>query len=463
MDLARLALQQAQDLDPQSRVWQLRSALLCPEVFPSEQALTEFREQLEVAVEECLPANRPLSRTELFAIGFVPPYGLSYHGIANRRVKENFAAGCRASLGGSGRRPGKRSGVIRVGFVVTPGHEGGFLRSHAGILNLLDRRRFSPGLICDEKAAAKMMRVIRSSDLFHVPIGSQFRQNVAAIEKAECDVLYHWEVGSDAMNYFLPMAKCAPVQCTSWGTQSTTGQHEVDYYLSCEHAETAEDQADYAEQLWLMKSLPTYQQRLQAPPPADRSAFGLSGSDHLYLCPQSLLKIHPDQDEAFASLLRADQRGKLVLLHGAYESTGNQLRQRFQRTIPDVADRITFLPRQSREAFLQLLPLADAILDPLHYSAGSSAYDILSLNLPIVAFAGKQFVSRYTLACYRQMQMTGLVANTVAEYVSIAVRVANDRNHRQQLSNELADRSHRLFQDELAVTEHERFFEHATD
>src|SRR5262249_11778051 len=101
------------------------------------------------------------------------------------------------------------------------------------------------------------------------------------------------------------------------------------------------------------------------------------------------------------------------------------------------------------------------IIDPVHYSAGSSAYDMFSFGLPVVTMPGEHFVSRYTTACYRRMQMTGLVAATAAEYVSLAIQIANDRETRMKVSAELTDRRTVLSQDEEGVYEHERFFEYA--
>ena len=53
--------------------------------------------------------------------------------------------------------------------------------------------------------------------------GASFDHIVETIRGAEFDVLYHWEVGSDVTNYFLPFFKLAPVQCTGAGLPATSG------------------------------------------------------------------------------------------------------------------------------------------------------------------------------------------------------------------------------------------------
>ena len=44
--------------------------------------------------------------------------------------------------------PPRPDGPWHIGFVVTPSHEGVFVRCMSGIVNRLDRRRFRPTLIC---------------------------------------------------------------------------------------------------------------------------------------------------------------------------------------------------------------------------------------------------------------------------------------------------------------------------
>ena len=271
-------------------------------------------------------------------------------------------------------------------------------------------------------------------------------------------MLYHWEVGSDALNYFLPFLRLAPVQCTSWGTQVTSGLAEVDYYLSSELVDTPEADAHYTERLWRLKSFPTYQRRVPLPPPTTRDYFQLPESGHLYLFPQNLLKAHPDEDARFAGVLRADPQGILVIKEGRYPHAANQLRARFAETLADVVDRVRFIPWQSLDDYYRLLSVADVILDALHFSAGSSCYDIFSLNQPIVTLPGQTYPGRYTQACYRRMGYTDLIATTPDDYVAKAVRVASDADYRRQVRQTLAEATPVLFDDLDAVREHERFF-----
>ncbi len=120
-----------------------------------------------------------------------------------------------------------------------------------------------------------------------------------------------------------------------------------------------------------------------------------------------------------------------------------------------------FLPPQLFGDYCRLLQLAAVILDPPHYGAGSTCYDLFSYNLPVVTLPGELIVGRVTKACYRKMGIDDLVVQSPEEYVGKAVQVATDREYRKYVTEQIAEKSDLLFNDLEAVREHERFFEEA--
>ena len=128
----------------------------------------------------------------------------------------------------------RRGNRARIGFLVTRRHEGIFLRCMGGILRNLDAEQFEPVILCSRASVEPLRAGIRREGLRFVPFGDSFNQAVRAIREAACDLIYYWEVGSDALNYFLPFARLAAVQCTSHGSLTTTGTRAIDYFISSE-------------------------------------------------------------------------------------------------------------------------------------------------------------------------------------------------------------------------------------
>src|SRR5690606_24511696 len=198
------------------------------------------------------------------------------------------------------------------------GHEEVFLRCMAGIITGLASVGLDAVILCAGSGEAQLRRGLGEAAVLFAPFSEQVASAVETIAQAGCHVLYYWEIGSDALNYILPFYRLAPVQVTSWGTQVTSGLREVDYYLSSSLIEAPDAQQHYTERLHCLSTLLTFQRRVPELPALPRSYFGLPDDRRIYLCPQTVLKLHPDHDELFAKVLEADPEGLLVLKAGRW-------------------------------------------------------------------------------------------------------------------------------------------------
>lgn len=436
--------EEAARLRPGEARWGLRIAALCPPVFPDAAAIGRYRADLEAALDAHEGEDPRADGGDFVASAAIPPFSLAHHGEDNRRLKGKFAALY------AGRFPsrcprGVGPGTPRVGFVVTHPHEGIFLRCAGGIVARLDPGRFRPVVLGQAEGLAALRAGVGRPDAEYVALPGDFAGAAEALHAARCDLLYFWEVGTDPLNYFLPFARAAPAQCTSWGTQVTSGVPAVDHYLSSVLIEADGADAHYSEALVRLGTLPTFQARVPPPPgpPPRRGEFGLPEGRALYVCPQSPLKLHPDVDGWLAGVLRRDPGGLVVLKGGRDARASEAVRDRLRRTIPDVLARVVFLPWQTPAGYLRLLSLADAVLDTPHFGAGSTCYDIFSLGLPLVTLPGAYNVGRYARACYLKMGIADLVANTEAEYAEIAARLGTDPGYRNGVAARIAAASPR--------------------
>ena len=451
----------AAKLRPHEPHWPIRIAALCPAVFPDNAAIDRYRIGLD-AVLDAHRAGVRLAPETAVASGCHPSFNLAHQGRDDRALKAKFAALFRDTFPTPSRRPSPVEGPRTIGFVATSGREGGFLRGTAGIVQRLDPERFRVVVFAPSRSLAAMRAAIHRPDAAFVALPDTFPDAVAAIVAARCDVLYHWQVGTDAFNYFLPFARAAPVQCTSWGSHVTTGILAMDDYLSSALIEPVHGDTSYTETLMRLATLPTFQAPIPRPdPPARRHEFGLPDGRTLYACLQRTQKFHPDFDPILADILRRDPRGLLVLLADRHGHSAAKLADRFRNTMPDVVDRISLQAPQSGPSYLRLLSLADVVLDPIHYGSGLTCYDILGLGLPLVTLPGARHIARYAAGCYAKMGVDDLIAETPEDYANLAVRLGADRGARAEISGRIAGAGRALFEDVEAIREHERYFERA--
>jgi predicted O-linked N-acetylglucosamine transferase (SPINDLY family) len=457
-DEAAECYRQALTIEPGQLLWELRLSVLCPTVMESNEAIDAYRHERLIRWNDFSERNPRFRLSELAASGCEPPLGLLYHGRDDRPMKAAYASIFGDSFPQD--TPTAGTGRPRIGFVVTDKHESGFLQSMRGIFEHMDPDRFETTTICHTSGADRLRKAIGNQSMRFLIIPEPLDLIAKTIRAGRFDVLYYWEVGTDATNYFLPFLRLAPVQCTSWGVPGTSGIPQLDYYLSSKLLEPDGADDHYTERLIRADTLLTYQHR-ESPPERGKSreAFGFEANRHLYVCAQNLQKFHPDFDPVLAEILRRDPAGVLVLAEDQYGDAARKLRGRFALTVPDVTERIVFLPRQSYPDYLSLVTHADVLLDPFHFGGGFTTYDAFSFDKPIVTLPSQHARGRYTFACYKKMGLTDCVASDCEEYVEKAVALGTDKSYRAAVVEQIREASPQLFEDMLAVREHERIFD----
>lgn len=160
----------------------------------------------------------------------------------------------------------------------------------------------------------------------------------------------------------------------TWGHPDTTGSPKIDAFLSSEHLETANGQDQYTETLLKLSTLGITYERptLSKEYRKTRKDFGLRADKHLYCCPQTLFKFHPEFDLVLGEILRVNPLAELVLLERRLQEWTHRL---FRRTLPNADQRVRFLPAMAREDFLSLLSLSDVVLDPIHFGGVNSSME----------------------------------------------------------------------------------------
>jgi CRISPR-associated protein Csy1 len=87
----------------------------------------------------------------------------------------------------------------------------------------------------------------------------------------------------------------------------------------------------------------------------------------LLLCPQSLFKIHPDNDALFARVLAAAPAARLVVFEGRHPTSTTKYRARlgaaFAREGVRIDERLIVLPQCGHDDYLRINAACDAMLD----------------------------------------------------------------------------------------------------
>ncbi len=446
----------------------LLSLLMLPVIYESTEAVLRHRCRFDANLarlaQEKLVIDDPVRQTgNLF-------FYLVYQGMNDRQAMADLAKiFCRATPSLNYTAPhclspdAADNRPLRVGFVSNHFYNHTIARLYAGIIHELARDpRFHVTAFALKARDDEWARFIRDSvhRYFMLPPGlAEARRRIA---EERLDVLCYTDIGMDPMSYYLAFARLAPVQCVTWGHPNTTGLPTMDYFLSARDLDPDDGEQHYTERLVRMENLNTFFYKIPTIRQRSRQYFGLNDDDHVYVCPQSLFKFHPDFDAFLNGILEVDPRGKLVLVAGHYDHWLTLLQQRFHRTLGPAAARVVVLPRQETPEFLSLLAMADASLDPLPFGSGVSSLEAFAVGCPVVTLPGRFLRGRVTYACYRRMGLLDCVAADRDDYVRIAVRLANDREWRADISARIAACRDVFFENYGIIDEFKQFLLTAT-
>jgi protein O-GlcNAc transferase len=398
------------------------------------------------------------------AVGASQPFFLPYQGGRDRDLQTIYGtlvAGVLHADTPTLTGPPALGERIRIGIV------SGFFCEHTiwrlmlkGWLSHLDRDRFSihayhTGAMQDDQTALARQLCDR------FVAGGDMR---SAILQDRPHVLLYPELGMDPMAARLAGERLAPVQCAAWGQPETTGLPTMDWFLSSAAMEPDGAASHYSERLITLPNLGIhYAPDERQAEPSTRSALGLRAGAVIFWCGQALYKYLPQYDDVFARI--AVEVGDCQFLFIGFAKSENvtacfrsRLRKAFTSRGLDADRHCVFLTPMSQERFLGTIRLADIMLDSIGWSGGKSTLDALVEAPVIVTHAGPLMRGRHTMGILTRIGLTSTIAQTIDDYVAIAVRLAGDPLERRTLRAAMAAGRHRVMGDLDPIRTLEAFF-----
>ncbi|KAE9032747.1 hypothetical protein PR001_g10469 [Phytophthora rubi] len=375
----------------------------------------------------------------------------------------------------------------RIGFIST------WFRVHSvgklllGVVQNLDRTKFHVSIyrcvhfLTDSDDITDAFK--READEYRELSESQDAA-VKFLRQAQLDIAIFPELGMDEWTVLLSHHRVAPIQCVFWGHPITTGNPNIDYFISSEHFTSGEfenalelpDVSDvqlklsgyrrsfFSEKIVLFRGLSTL---FTEPKPLtaaskgiNRSRLFLPANRRLYVCSQTLMKFHPAFDEALTGILDQDDKATIVLLASDTQIVWmEQLRRRFRQRFGRNHWRVLFLPTLPFPEFQALLTQADVLLDPFPFGGGVTTLDALHLGIPVVTLPSAQSVVHLAAGFLRYMNASDCIANSLDEYVELAIGIAKDHaDIRQRLLAHQSD----IYQDVSTVDDWNTFLNTVT-
>ena len=365
-------------------------------------------------------------------------------------------------------KPGER---IRIGYASS------YLYAHNGAIWLLgwlrqhDKSRFEvfcyhTGNIVDDKT--KEFREY-ADHFYHLP--NDLKRPCEQIVSDKLHILVYPELGMYAPTQLMAGLYLAPVQCTSWGHPVTSGFSTLDYWISSDLMEPENGQEHYSEKLIRLPNIAISYSRDQSdsinskPVEKKRADFGLREDAVLYFCSQSLFKYLPENDHLLPTIAKKVPDAQFVFLEVLNKEVGEIFKKRIDLAFSEVGlnadDYCVILPRLIQEDYVIMNQLVDVFLDNPSWSGANTTLTAIDCNLPVVTLPTAFMRGRHSYAILKMMGITETIADSIDEYVKIAIRLGVDLNWRSEMRQKIKETKHKLYDDKTCVKGLEKFYEQA--
>ena len=358
----------------------------------------------------------------------------------------------------------KKQKKIRVGFISE------FFTRHTvgklfgGLIKNIDRKKFEAVIFHTQSTKKSIIKneIDKVSDKV-INLKNTIKEQHRQIENENLDIIFYPEIGMSPTIYFLAFARLSPVQIVSWGHPETTGINTIDYFLSSNLLEPDIKKKKYSERLICLSQFPLYYQPPQnLGPLKNRKDLKLPKNARLYGCPQSLFKLHPDFDSILEKILINDPEGYIVLIgsDGKQKYWSEILKKRWSENINK---KVLFTRSSSLLEYISLCECVNVLLDPLHFGGGNSFLESMLVGTPSITMPGTHLKTNITAAAYKQMKIANPpIVRNAKEYVSLAVKLAQDNNKNLSLREESKIAANKYLYNNLkTLREFEKFLEDA--
>lgn len=263
----------------------------------------------------------------------------------------------------------------------------------------------------------------------------------------------------------LAALRLAPLQCASWGHPITTGLSSIDVYLSGSLLEPPDGERHYTERLVRLPGTGVCHIPHEAPTvTAQRADFGLPDDAILLACCQTPFKYRPFHDAVFARIAHAVPNARFVFYRpskGAplFDLLMERMSGRFSAEGLRPEERILVLPHLDAGRFEASLRLMDVYLDSIGFSGFNTAFHSLSAGLPVLTLRGTVMRGRLAAALLEWLGLEDTIADSIDEYVRLAVRLCTDTAWRDEMKRRTRQPGRRMSHDLEPVRALETFIE----
>jgi predicted O-linked N-acetylglucosamine transferase (SPINDLY family) len=402
--------------------------------------------EIRVALEQCGDAVRDGKRACLpFAFLLMSGSGKDQLTCARTFVAHKFPSAARALCAGV-RYQHER---IRIAYLSADFHHHATAYLMAELFEKHDRDRFevsawSFGQSVEDDMRARLRKAFEH---FHEVRGSSDIEVATMLRAREIDIAIDLKGFTQHCRPTIFAHRAAPIQINYLGYPGTMGAAYIDYIIGDAVVTPLEHEEFYEEKVVRLPD--TYQvndsKRLISEHTPGRAEVSLPESGFVFCCFNNNFKIAPEIFDVWMRLMGRVEGSVLWLFaDNAIAARNLKIEAEARGVNPE---RLVFASRMPLPEHLARHRLADLFLDTLPYNAHTTTSDALWAGLPVLTCIGGTFAGRVSASLLRATGLPELVTENLADYESLALRLATTPGMLSELKAKLAKNrgTHPLF------------------
>jgi protein O-GlcNAc transferase len=327
---------------------------------------------------------------------------------------------------------------IRVGYISSDFGEHPVTYLLTGLIESHNRNRFEVlGFDIGAKASSHSKERIKAAfDSFYDLSCLGDTEAVRVIIEKNLDVLVDLNGHTKGSRKGILSRKTAPLQINYIGYPGTMGANYIDYIVGDANLIPDSALTGYSEKvIFLPNSFQPNDSSRKVGQVLTRKAYGLEEGAFVFASFNQSAKINPEVYSAWLEILNRVPNSVLWLAYETDSQVANLNKIAEDNSV--LPNRIVFANKVPYEDHLARYKMVDLVLDTMPFNGGTTTSDALWGGAPVITVRGQTFAGRMSESLLNAIDLPELVCESIDEYVSFAVYLAENPLKLQSIKQKL--------------------------
>jgi predicted O-linked N-acetylglucosamine transferase (SPINDLY family) len=218
--------------------------------------------------------------------------------------------------------------------------------------------------------------------------------------------------------------RIAPVQINFLGYPGAMGAKFIDYIIADKNVIPHEQRKFYTENIIFMPHTfqPNDNNKIISNQLTSKKEVGLPEDKFIFCCFNSIYKINKNIFSAWIEILNLVPKSVLWICTDNKTAIKNLQNSMIEGNLDP--KRLIFSKPKPYIQYLEMYKFADLFLDTIPFNAGTTARDALYCGVPVLTIEGNSFAGRMASSLLRAIDIDGLIAKDLSDYINIAIKLA---------------------------------------